>query len=457
MNDASTGDRMNTLARLPRSFQWAGMGAILLAAGLAGCATSTDSTDSKGGDERPRTILEEEGKDPEVVSTSKPRLPSLPAGAALRQGKKLTHFAPASWGSLPAWQARDYTVVWNGFLRNCQAVMERGVSPGARSAVVAPGPWRDVCVAAFDPARAPSPSRPDAIRQFLESWLQPWTVMAAGKPAVNTVTGYYEPLVRASRQRTGAYQWPLYAVPDDMLTIDLGSQYPELAGKRVRGKLEGKRVVPYDSRAEIERPGRQPDALVWVDDPVDAFFLQVQGSGRAELPGGRIVRLAYADQNGHQYASIGRWLVDKGELTLAQASMQNIREWARRNPSRVQEMLNANPSVIFFKEEPVHVAGEGPRGAFNVPLTAEHSIAVDPQFVPLGSPVMLSTTYPGTGQPLNRLVFAQDTGSAIKGAGRADFYWGFGEEAGAIAGRMKQEGRMWVLWPKAAGAPAADR
>src|SRR5690606_19426485 len=135
------------------------------------------------------------------------------------------------------------------------AVLERGLKSGGNSAVVAAGPWRDVCVAAFEGADKPDPAQPESVTRFLKARLQPWQVMAAGKPATNTVTGYYEPLVHASRTRGGAFQWPLYAVPEDMLTIDLGSMYPELAGKRVRGKLDGRRVVPYDSRAEIEQPG----------------------------------------------------------------------------------------------------------------------------------------------------------------------------------------------------------
>jgi len=439
----------NGVATMP----WRALAASSFVALVAACSTTPPGEDGKA-----RAILEQGTPPAEEPAATRPAaLPRVPAGQSLRAGQPLSHFAQVTWASLPPAQVADDAVLWRAFLQNCQAVIERGVRGSKNGAMAAPGPWYDVCQAAFDPAKAPDPTRAGAVRQFMQNWLQPWQVMAAGKPATNTVTGYYEPLVRAARKPQGAFQWPLYAVPDDLLTIDLSSQFPELAGKRVRGKLEGRRIVPYDSRAELQRSGRQPDALVWVDDPVDAFFLQVQGSGRAQLPDGKVVRLAYADQNGYPYVSIGRWLVDKGELTLAQASMQNIREWARRNPQRVQEMLNANPSVVFFREEAVHVAGEGPRGAFSVPLTAEHSIAVDPQFVPLGSTVMLSTTMPGTSEAMHRLVFAQDTGSAIKGAGRADFYWGFGDEAGAMAGRMKQNGRMWVLWPKGKGAPAADR
>jgi len=255
-------------------------------------------------------------------------------------------------------------------------------------------------------------------------------------------------------RRYTAYQWPLYTVPADLLTIDLGRVYPELAGKRVRGKLEGKRVVPYDSRSAIEA-GRRPPAIVYVNDPVDNFFLQVQGSGRVQLPDGKTIRVAYADHNGHPYVSIGKWLADKGEMPIAQTSMQSIRAWAKRNPGRTQEMLNANPAMVFFAEEPIIDPEIGPKGAYGIPLMAQRSIAVDTNFVPLGTPVFLSTTMPASNTALNRLVFAQDTGTAIRGAARTDFYWGFGAAAGELAGRMKQTGQMWVLWPKQAGAPSA--
>lgn len=168
-----------------------------------------------------------------------------------------------------------------------------------------------------------------------------------------------------------------------------------------------------------------------------------------------MIRLAYADHNGRPYASIGKWLADKGEVPLAQASMQNIKAWAKRNPARVQEMLNANTAMVFFSEERIVDPQLGPKGAYSIPLIGERAVAVDTRFVPLGTPVYLATQYPASSQPLRRLMFAQDTGAAIKGAARTDYYWGFGDEAGAKAGRMKQSGEMWVLWPKQAGAPSA--
>lgn len=379
-----------------------------------------------------------------------PPLSSLPETPARPLGGR---FVEASWASLPGWNQDSLDHVWKGVLNNCKGLMRPVSGSKALPARAAPRAWQPVCAQAQQLGDAPSVAQ---VRTFLTQQLRPWRLLdAGGKPAANTVTGYYEPLVRASRTKQGAYQWPLYAAPDDLLTIDLGGVYPELAGKRVRGKLQGRRVVPYDTRAEIAASSNPPPVLVWVNDPVEAFFLQIQGSGRAQLPDGSMVRLAYADHNGRPYASIGQWLARQGELPLAQTSMQNIKAWAQRNPGRVQEMLNANPAMVFFSEEAVTDPELGPKGAYGIRLVGGRAIAIDPAFVPLGSLVWLTTEHPSSRQPLRRLVFAQDTGAAIKGAARADFYWGFGDQAGEQAGRMKQRGEMWVLWPAQAGAPSA--
>ena len=233
----------------------------------------------------------------------------------------------------------------------------------------APRVWQPVCQAAVQSGLGPQAAGP-AVRRFLQDHLRPWRLdESAGQPAAGTLTGYYEPLIRAARTRQGDYQWPLYATPDDLLTIDLGAVYPELAGKRVRGKLDGHRVVPYDTRAQIMAdPARQPAVIVWADDPVEAFFLQIQGSGRAVLPDGSVLRLAYADHNGWPYASIGQWLARQGELPLARTSMQNIKAWARAHPDRVPEMLGINPAMVFFREDPVTDPELGPQGAYGIPL-----------------------------------------------------------------------------------------
>ena len=342
-------------------------------------------------------------------------------------------FQPAKWSDLPGWSDDDIAAAWPAFLISCRGMASRPHGPA----------WRQVC----DSAKAAS-GKPDfEPRRFFEQNLKPYAIVNGENGVNGMVTGYYEPLLQGSRQRAKGFEQPVRGVPDDLLTIDLSSVFPELKDKRVRGRVEGNKVVPYWSRAEIlERGEKLPGkTLLYTDDAVELFFLQVQGSGRVKMADGSTVRLNYADQNGHPYQSIGRVLVARGELKLEEASMQGIQAWARANPKRLDELLNANPSYVFFREVPN--SKEGPVGALGLPLTAERSIAIDPRSIPLGSPVFLATTRPNSAQSLNRLVMAQDTGGAIKGAVRADFFWGFGKEAGEQAGRMKQNGRLWVLWP----------
>ena len=286
------------------------------------------------------------------------------------------------------------------------------------------------------------------IARFFKENFEPYQVINSDNSTSGLVTGYYEPLLFGSRMRTERYRYPIYAAPHDLLTIDLSSLYPEFTHRRLRGRLEGNKVVPYYSRSEIDSstPMLKGLELVWVDDVVDLFFLQIQGSGQVQMENGERVRIGYADQNGHPFRSLGGLLIRKGEIKPERASMQGIKEWARANPKKVQDFMNGNPSYVFFKELPGDLSG--PIGTLGVPLTAERSIAVDQRVVPLGVPVYLSTTWPNTHTPLNRLMVAQDTGGAINGGVRADFFWGFGDEAGKLAGRMKQSGKMWVLLPK---------
>lgn len=218
----------------------------------------------------------------------------------------------------------------------------------------------------------------------------------------------------------------------------------------MRGRLSGKTVVPYSSRAEIARAPFAGKELLWVNDAVEAFFLEVQGSGRVQLDTGETVRVAYADQNGHPYKAIGRWLIEQGELTAEQATAQGIRAWIAANPTRRQELFNANASYIFFREEKLPDPSLGPKGAQGVPLTPGRSVAIDPAFVPLGAPLFLATTEAGSEVTMQRLMMAQDTGGAIRGAVRADFFYGFGPDAMDRAGKMKQRGTIWVLMPRPA-------
>ena len=294
-----------------------------------------------------------------------------------------------------------------------------------------------------------------AARQFFESAFVPHALASSESADSGLVTGYYEPIIEGSRTQSALNRYPVFGVPDDLLVVDLASVNPDVRNMRLRGRVEGRRVVPYYSRAEIEsRAGAFPAPVIaWTSDPVELFFLQIQGSGQVRLEGGERIRIGYADQNGHPFRSLGRYLIERGELTLEQASMQGIKAWAAAHPDRMQEALNQNPSYVFFRELPV---SDGPIGALGVPLTPGYSIAVDRRFVPLGAPVYLATTYPLSEEPLQRLAAAQDTGGAIRGVVRADFYWGTGPEAGALAGRMRQKGRMWLLWPRGEALPRTD-
>lgn len=309
-------------------------------------------------------------------------------------------------------------------------------------ALVRKADWTEACTA----ARTINAADGAAVRAFFERYFVPNLIRSEDGSDTGLITGYYEPLLRGARKRGGEFQTPLYRVPDDLLTVDLAGVYPSLKGMRLRGRLVGKKVIPYDTRAEIDRADANGKELLWVDNAVDAFFLEVQGSGRVALADtGETVRVAFADQNGHPYKAIGRWLVEQGELTVPEATMQGIKAWIVANPGRRQELFNANPSYIFFKEERLPDPRIGPKGALGVPLTPGRSVAIDPKFIPLGAPIFLSTTEAASEVPMQRLMMAQDTGGAIRGAVRADFFYGFGSEAGDKAGRMKQRGQVWVL------------
>lgn len=380
------------------------MALLFVAAVLAGCAT------------RPPAVM--------------PSPPPPEPGATPR-------LLPDRWSSLPGWQTDALAEAWPAFRKSCSVLMRRDG-------------WQQAC----ERATAVDPAVGGEVRAYFEQQFTPWQVVNADASASGLITGYYEPLIRGSRKAAGRYRYPIYGVPDDLLTIDLGEQYPQLKGLRLRGRLEGRKVVPYYDRHDLDTgvatlAGRE---IAWSDDALDLFFLQVQGSGQVQLENGERLRVGYADQNGHPYRSIGKALVDRGELTVGQASLEGIKAWAKRNPDKVRALLDHNPSYVFFRELPA--SSDGPIGAMGLPLTAGRSVAIDPRTVPLGAPVFLATTYPSSEQPLVRLMLAQDTGGAIKGGVRADVFWGFGEEAGRQAGCMRQQGRLWVLLPNGVAPPA---
>lgn len=358
----------------------------------------------------------------------------LPPGKV--PAEKVPALTPVDWAAVEGWGEDDPVAALEAFRASCRVLRKR---PG----------WESVCsdVATLDIADG------SAVRAFFVTRFVPYQVRNPDGNERGLATGYYVPDLAGSRERSERFAWPLYAVPDDLLIIDLRSVYPELADYRLRGRLDGRRVVPYWSRADIEA-GKAPPAdkvLFWVEDPVELFFMHIQGSGRIVLNENERAMVHYADQNGHPFRSIGKLLLDRGEMTRDQMSMQNIKAWGQRNPERIRTLLAENPSYIFFDE----VAGnpESPTGALGVTLTPGRSIAVDPRAIPLGAPVFLATTWPTSPEPLRRLVVAQDTGGAIKGAVRADFFWGMGKEAGELAGRMKQALRLWVLLPQGMAPP----
>ncbi len=335
-----------------------------------------------------------------------------------------------AWSDLPGWGHEDLLPAWRSFSASC-AVLKMRPS------------WTPACMDAL------AMKNPDesAARAFFEKHFTPYRLFNPDGSGEGLITGYFEPIIRGSLEPSSRYRYPVYGVPKDLITVDLGELYPELRHIHPRGRIEGRKLVPYYSRAQIDGKSAplKGSEILWTDDAMDLFFLQIQGSGKVVLNDGGTIRIGYADQNGYPYQSIGRILVERGELSLEDASMEGIKAWARSHPEKVEELLDGNPSYVFFKFLPSTLSD--PPGSLGVPLSPGISIAVDRRAIPLGAPVYLSSTWPGGEKPLDRLMLAQDTGGAIKGAVRADIYWGSGQDAGVLAGKTRQRGRLWVLLP----------
>jgi len=263
------------------------------------------------------------------------------------------------------------------------------------------------------------------------------------------VTGYYEPEIHGARTRRAGYDVPVYRRPPDLIDVDLGQFSESLKGRTVRGKVEGTKLVPFDERARIVAGALEGRGLelAWAADPVEFFFLQVQGSGRLLLPDGGVMRIGYDGQNGRDYTGIGKLMKDRG--LIRNGSMQDIMAYLRANPVEGAQIMNENKSFVFFRE----LTGAGPIGAMGVAVTGEATVAADPKFVPLGAPVLLSLD---RAEP-NGIWIAQDTGGAIKGANRFDSFWGAGERARAIAGGMSARGSALVLLPTGSAARLSAR
>ncbi|HVR95551.1 MAG TPA: MltA domain-containing protein [Thermoanaerobaculia bacterium] len=360
---------------------------------------------------------------------------------------------PAGFADLPGWGRDTVADALPALLRSCRRIL--ALPPeGEMGFAGTAAQWRPACTAA---AAVPAGNQA-AARAFFEAHFRPVAITNDGYP-LGLFTGYYEPLLHGSRKRGGRFQVPLYVRPPELVMVDLGEFREELRGQRIAGTVEEGRLVPFPDRTKIESgalAGRDLE-LVWVDDPIDAFFLQIQGSGRIRLAEGGEMRVGYAAQNGHPYFAIGKDLIEREALEPEEVSMQSIRQWLEAHPKEASEVMTRNASYVFFQE----IEGEGPLGAEGVALTPGRSLAVDRKYLPFGLPVWLSAGVPSAkeDQPdgkLRRLLVAQDTGGAIQGPVRGDVFWGHGEEAAAIAGRMKHRGRLWALLPKTVSAPTAQ-
>jgi membrane-bound lytic murein transglycosylase A len=350
-----------------------------------------------------------------------------------------------SFNDLPDWKRDNFKTLPAAFKKSCERVVK--ASPDKKFGALAEsgtyGDWKEPCerfLALKDPDN-------QTLHNFFETYFTPHAVYADNKRD-GLFTGYYEASLRGSRTKSKEYSVPLFKRADDLVMVQLGQFREDLKGRRIAGRVVGGNLKPYESREEIVA-GDWPhndQVLVWVDDPVDAFFVQIQGSGVVQLDDGGVMRIGYAGQNGHPYYAIGRELIKRGELTKESVSLQSIRAWLAENPAQADEIMNTNASYVFFKE----LEGEGPIGGEGVALTAGRSLAVDRSLFSYGMPVWTDIESPVGDSRLRKMMIAQDTGGAIRGPVRGDVFWGYGDKAEEIAGGMKSQGRYWILLPKKA-------
>lgn len=376
-------------------------------------------------------------------SSPRASLPDLDAAMVKTTGRG--RWVRSMWSELPGWSNDEVAQAWPALLKSCQRLLGTSSAAPLRTNQE-PGPTPDMreWIPACRAARELGPQADEmGVRMFLTERLAPWRIEAPDGNVDGKLTGYFEPILEASRTRTARFAYPLYAPP-----AGLARQQPWFSRQDIES-------LP---QAQAQLAGRE---IAWLADPMDALMLHIQGSGRLLLVSGSpqkpptMVRVAFAGHNGQPYRSVGKWLVDQGAFTADRANWPAIRAWARAHPERVSDMLAVNPRYVFFRDEPMSDPQAGALGAQGVPLTPQRSIAVDRESVPYGTPVWLASTEPtawtpkpGSARPLQRLVMAQDTGSAIVGAVRADYYWGWGDGIEERAGRTNQPLRMWALWPR---------
>lgn len=346
-----------------------------------------------------------------------------------------------SFADVPGWQSDRQNEALAALQRSCARILKKdpASSFGVGEFSGLSLPWQEAC------KNIPGTSAPETARRFIEENFTPYE-MRGQKGREGLFTGYYEPILKGTREKRGAYTIPIYARPADLITVSLGDFVPKLKGETVMGKVSGEKLVPYDTRADIVSGAlaSRGEILAWVDDPISAFFLHVQGSGRIEMEDGSVLRVGYATQNGHPYYAIGRELVKRNVLPKEEVSMQSIRAWLEAHPAESVAMMNLNVSYVFFRV----LEGDGPLGGEGVALTPMRSLAVDRKLIPYGAPIFIDADAPEGNTRLQRLMVAQDTGGAITGAVRGDFFWGAGDVSARMAGIMKSKGRAWLLLPR---------
>ena len=417
----------------------------LVAAVLAACSSKTTPTVS--------TTIQ-----PSVALPSGERMPE---GTVINPTGSTASYKAVDFLAMPQWQEQNFINSLESFHKGCSKLQNNAN-------------WRNVCLQAHH-----TPRNQIAAKSFFERYFTPWQVSENGNLG-GTVTGYYEPILHGNSYPTSQARFPIYGIPNDFISVNLpaelrgskstvriqhtgknqgqittnGSYTANLAAfpinertRSIKGRFVGNQFVPYHTRSEINAGALNNKApiLGYADDPVELFFLQIQGSGRLKTPDGRYIRLGFADKNEFPYVSIGRYMADKGYLPLSQTTMQGIKAWIQKNPAYLAEVLGQNPSYVFFRQ--LDSNNDGPIGALGTPLMGEYAAAVDRRYISLGAPLFVATTHPETRMGLNRLLMAQDTGSAIRGAVRVDYFWGYGDDAGRVAGKMKHTGYVWQLLP----------
>lgn len=325
----------------------------------------------------------------------------------------------SSWSDLKGFESDDLTLALEVFKKACTRSKRYNT-------------FKSTCAKALDANDGKS---------FFQENFTPYKLYDDNNSDQGLITGYYEPMLNGSRIKTGKFKYPIYNVPIDMITVNLSSVYPELKKYRLRGQIKGNKLLPYASREEmVNKKNLEP--ICYVDNKVDLFFLQIQGSGKVQFQDGTVINVGYANQNGRRYHSIGRAMIKKGYITPSQGSLQGIKKWFEQNPEKTDEVLNINESYIFFQE-----SQKSATGALGVELVAQRNLAVDRRYIPLGSPVFIQTINPINKKEINQLMVAADVGGAIKGKIRADFFWGNSKEAENTAGKMKEKGILYILLP----------